>query len=86
MMNCSRIDCGHKATKWPLVSFAAKANPLGPRPEFKFPLAVCDAHAEPDPALYVSDEGWKQIVDEFAGRGLAQPDRTTLRVDFVPCQ
>ncbi len=85
-MDCSRIGCGHKATKYPLVSFAAKANPNGPRTEFKFPLPVCDKHAQPDPALYVSDAGWQQIVDGFTARGLAEPDRATLRVDFVPCQ
>ena len=85
-MNCSRIGCKHAATKYPVLSFAAKNDPQGARPEFKFPLPVCDKHAEPDPALYVSDAGWAQIVAGFTGRGLAEPGRETLRVDFVPCQ
>lgn len=85
-MNCDRIGCKHRATKWPVITFASKQDPTGPRAEFRFPLAVCDKHAAPDIAMYVSDQGWAQIAETFGQRGLGEPDRSTLRVEFVPCQ
>lgn len=85
-LTCARIGCKNSATKWPKLSFAAEAMPDGPRATFDFPLPVCDAHASTDPAVYVGDDGWAQIVAGMAAQGKARPGRETLRVDFVPVQ
>jgi hypothetical protein len=79
---CAFNGCSASATWRPIFSFAAKSHPLGTRAKFALPLAVCDEHAASDPAAFISDAGWQQIVEGFRQRGLGEPDRSTLTVEF----
>lgn len=85
-MNCARADCGKPATKRPVLSFAAKVLPHGPRARGELGIGLCDQHAVADPAEFVTDEGWAQICAGMAAMGRAEPDRDTLRIEFEAIQ
>lgn len=81
---CGRIDCTRKATKRPILSFASKVDPTGPRVVFQYPVLVCDVHASVDPNIYIDNDGWENIKKAMRHNGKAAPDRSTLAVSFEP--
>ena len=85
-MNCNKIGCTKAATKKPRISFAALVNPDGPRAHMEIGVYVCDEHADTNPAAYISDIGWSQICKEVRRNGKADPDRDSLRVEFIEVQ
>ena len=81
-MKCAKTGCEKDGHLMPVVTFASKAAP-NVRATFSMPaLLLCADHASPDPALYVSDEGWAQIVAAVKKAGRAYPDRSSLEVTF----
>jgi len=49
-------------------------------------LLVCPDHAHPQPAEFVTDDGWNKIVAGMLGAGLASPARETVKIVFRPTQ
>lgn len=83
-MKCNKKDCKADAHLTPVISFASKVKPDGPRVEARLGLLVCREHATDDATQYVGDEGWAQIVAAIKKQGRAYPDRKTLQVRYVP--
>jgi len=79
-MKCSRTGCPRAATRTPVLSFASEPN--GVRAYGRLNLPICATHAQPDPKLFVTDEGWSQICNAMKDGGLQTPDRSTLQVEF----
>lgn len=79
-MKCSRTGCPRAATRTPSLTFASEPN--GVRASAGINLPICAVHAQNDPALFVSDEGWSQICSAMKDAGLKTPDRSTLQVEF----
>jgi len=83
-MKCNRENCEKDAVKKVRLLFYAPSDKLKEKPvEAIFNLFVCSDHAIPDPALYVTDEGWKTIEKTFKEQGLIIPDRNTIEVTFL---
>lgn len=49
-------------------------------------LLVCPKHAHPQPASFVTDDGWNKIVAGMLANHLAAPDRRTVKILFRPTQ
>lgn len=81
-MICLRTGCGRPGVWIPVLSFAAKVFPRGPRCTAEIGLAVCHEHALPDPDLFLTDAGWKQIMEGLRQAGKAEPDRSTVTITF----
>ncbi len=79
-MKCSRTGCPRAATRNPVLTFAAEPN--GVRASARLKLPICAEHAQNNPALFVSDEGWSQICSAMKDAGAKAPDRSTLQVEF----
>ena len=45
-------------------------------------LLVCPGHAIPQPASFVTDDGWNKIVAGLLKAGWAAPNRETVKVAF----
>ena len=82
-MKCYRLGCPNEAHVSPVISFASRAAPNA-LAQFKLPLLICTDHATADVSQYVNDEGWLHIVLATKKAGRAYPDRSTLRVRYVP--
>jgi hypothetical protein len=82
-MKCSAVTCQREAQYAPVIHFSSKVNPTA-RGQMRLALPVCSQHTYPQPSAYVSDAGWAQIENTFEEAGMAEPDRKTLTVTFVP--
>ena len=47
-------------------------------------LLVCPKHAHPQPANFVTDDGWNKIVAGMLGAGFKAPARETVKIVFRP--
>ena len=47
-------------------------------------LLVCPDHAHPQPAEFVTDDGWNKIVAGMLSSGFAAPARETVKIKFRP--
>lgn len=83
---CARKNCVKHATKQPVLTFAAIIAPNGPRGRAELGMYVCEEHALPDPAEYITDISWQIIVTGMRANGHADPCRRTCRIEFNTLQ
>ena len=82
-MKCARVGCGLMATKKPVLSFGANGLKNSPRVEAQLHLGVCTEHASTDTEMWLTDAGWLQLKQSMRSMRLGEPDRSSVRVDFI---
>lgn len=83
---CDARECPNMATWRPGFRFWAKGAPHHDETaaEARLGLKCCDEHkAKLTVEDLVGDAGWQQIVDSFAARGKAEPDRDSVELTFT---
>ena len=81
-MQCGTTsDCDNDADLMPVVVFPLMPGARG-EGKCRFPFAVCEAHASPDPADYMTKEGWARVQATFEAQGHVPPIWDNLRVEF----
>ena len=84
---CSRSNCGGIAA-WSVGArvWARKTEPGEDNyVSLRFPLTVCDlCKATIDIHSIIDNRGWRRIVKTLQEHGMADPDRTSLQLEFEP--
>lgn len=79
---CMRQGCEQEA-KWRVVLLVRpKSSNVFARGQTG--LAVCDSHRERLPDKFITDEGWKAILEAFDRMGRARPHRILTEVTYDP--
>ena len=87
---CSRKGCARPARWHPKLIVYARchdARKWHEPAEGVLCLPICDEHTHGVAvAELVSDEGWAKIVRAFRDAGLAEPDRASVTLGWVPIE
>ena len=82
---CSRSNCGGiaawtvDARVWARKTEHRHNNYVS----LRFPLTVCDScKAKSCVPWIIDNRGWRQIVKALRSKGMADPDRTSLQLEF----
>jgi len=84
MVQCRKIGCEADATHLPRLLFWAETDVVRTEQtacRLMLNIELCEIHArEATIADLVSDDGWQEIVNAVTAKGLAVPDRSSLKV------
>ena len=80
---CQRKGCERTDANWiPVLELYAPVRNTPPIEAVLADLPVCDEHAEPDPALWITDAGWEGLCAPIVRLGRMRPKRSKTRVKF----
>lgn len=84
MAKCSKTNCQNEGTYQPYFTFLPDGHPGAERAKAEIlGIILCQDCANKSCIDdFINNKGWQQFVEGFVARGLAKPNRNSLRLGF----
>ena len=84
MAKCSKIGCDKEGTNQPFFSFTAIGYPNAQRAKsIILGVLMCNEHAITSTDEFITDSGWAEFCQSMKSHGLSEPDRKSVRIEYL---